>query len=510
MMKKIINLFFLIYLLTGLAACYDDGGNYDYTNLPVVAIKAQDTVYATQFKTLELEANVNLDGAPESDYDFSWRIWSNDIGGVNKQKEVGNTRNLVYEVSEIPGSYTLVLTVNNKQTGVKTYKQIYLAVQGSITEGWMVLQEKDGKTDFDLVMSPFFSTRIEKDEILHDVYETVNGESLGGRGVKIGSFFCVGRYQNVTVLTDKGGARLSAITMQKTFDIPTLMPDMTSWKPENYLFWHYYWSPGRFGFDAIVSGGRFYIYSAISAMGFTTYTEPILKDGLTYRASPYAPKWFDYYQGIVYDEIGGRFLGIEKNTYILKEFPTATQIQPFDWGNMHATLRYMDTGYQNYEYGLFEDWTTGALTLCVFNFDTKPNIGVNMYSADNCPELKQAKYYAIGALGPVFYYATDRNIYRYDYNGTNTGEKLYTLASTEEKITGMKILKPCVDRYITSHPYNNKVLIFSTYNEMKKEGKIYMYYINEVNGAIDVSSEKVFRGFGEILDMEYNFPKYGA
>ena len=62
------------------------------------------------------------------------------------------------------------------------------------------------------------------------------------------------------------------------------------------------------------------------------------------------------------------------------------------------------------------------MTLCVFNFDTKPNIGVGKYPADNCPELEKAKYFAVGSLGPVFLYATDRDIYRYDYNGTNTGE----------------------------------------------------------------------------------------
>ena len=74
----------------------------------------------------------------------------------------------------------------------------------------------------------------------------------------------------------------------------------------------------------------------------------------------------------------------------------------------------------------------------------------------------------------------------------------------------MKIFKPCIHRFIPNHPYNNKVLILSTYNESKKEGKIYMYYINEVNGMIDIASEKVFEGFGEILDMEYNYPKYGT
>ena len=51
-MKKIIYLFFFIPLMINLAACYDDTGNYDYTDLPDVDIKMQDTVYATQFKTL--------------------------------------------------------------------------------------------------------------------------------------------------------------------------------------------------------------------------------------------------------------------------------------------------------------------------------------------------------------------------------------------------------------------------------------------------------------------------
>ena len=50
----------------------------------------------------------------------------------------------------------------------------------------------------------------------------------------------------------------------------------------------------------------------------------------------------------------------------------------------------------------------------------------------------------------------------------------------------------------------------STYNETTGEGKVYMYYVNPSNGTIDMTSEKVFDGFGKILDMDYNFPKYGS
>ena len=510
-MKKLLNIGLLVFLMTGFVACYEDEGNYDYLNLPNVSIEAKDTVYATQFKLLEVPVEMNFDGDVEDNYEYSWRIWSNEPLGNRNQREIATTKDLSYELSDVlPGSYTLLLTCHNKRTDVNTYKEIYLSVQGLITEGWMVLHEKDGQSDFDLIMSPYFSNRASNDEVIHNLYESINGEPLEGRGVKIASYFCKGRYQDVIVLTDKGGARLSAITMQRTFDMSTLMKDMTDWNPENYLFWHYYWSPGYYGFDALISNGRFYIYSAIGDMGFTSYTEPILKDGIEYKASPYGPKWFDYYKGIIYDELGGRFLGIDNNTYELKDMAAPSAPQPFDWSDMHSTLRYMDTGYNYYEYGLMKDWDTGKHTLYVFNFDTKPNIAVTMHSADNCPELDDAKYFAIGSLGNVFYYATQSDIYQFDYAGTKEGKKVYSLANANEKITGMKIFKPCVDRYISSHPYNNKILILSTYNESTKEGKVYMYYVNVSNGTIDMDSEKVFGGFGEILDMEVNYPKYGS
>lgn len=506
-MNKIINILFTIPLVWALASCYDDKGNYDYIELDKVTISFQDTVYATQFRTLELDADILFDGASEEDYTYDWRLWSNGFDGVNHKKEIGKERKLSYKVEDLAGAYTLVLTVTNKATEVKSYKSALLLVQSSITEGLMVLHEKDGKSDFDLVMSPYFSQRVQEDEILRNAYEKVNGEPLEGRGVSIDAFFALGRYQDVMVLTDKGGARLSALTMKKSYDISTLFLNMEDWKPENYLYWNYYWSPGRFGYDALISGGRFYIYSAIGE-SFTSYTEPIIKDGLTYKASPYAPKWFDYYQGILYDELHGRFLGIENNTYILKELAAPTAAQAFDWNNMHATLRYMDTGYGKHEFGLFEDWDSHELALYEFNFDTKPNIAVAKYPASHCPNLKNAKFYAVGDLGPLFMYADDRNVYRFDYNGSKNEEKLYTLQKADEKITGMQILTIFVDRYFPNHPYNNKVMLLSTYNESTKEGKVYMYYINVTNGAVDLSSEKILDGFGEILDMNWNYPKF--
>ena len=74
----------------------------------------------------------------------------------------------------------------------------------------------------------------------------------------------------------------------------------------------------------------------------------------------------------------------------------------------------------------------------------------------------------------------------------------------------MQLYKPCVDRYFPIHKYNCRIIILSTYNESTKEGKVYMYYVNVSNGTIDVTSEKVFGGFGEIHCMGYNIPIYGT
>ncbi len=502
-MKRFIYIAFCIGLLGVCNSCYKDEGNYEYHALPDIKIKVEHQIYAKQFDELKLPVEIDFGGTDSGNYDFTWRIWPNMVLGTSNQKEISKEKNLNYKVTEAPGSYILALTCHDKTTGVNVYKEIILAVHGVITEGWMVLQEKEGVSDFSMIMSPYFSKRVENDLVIDNMYESVNGEKLEGRGVKIGGYFALGRYQYVTVLTDKGGVRLDGVTMQKTYDIATLMLDKKPLKPQNYYYFNYKWCLGR-GFEVIVSDGRFY-ENALLGNG---YTEPIARDGESYKASPYGAKWIWTFAGILYDELKGRFLAVDRYQN-LGPLPEAIG-RKFDWNNLHGTLRYMDTGFNHYEYALIQDWDTKKSKLYVMNFDVKKDFDIAVYDAANCPEIEQATFFAIGDRGNVFFFANSRDIYQYDYAGSNTSKKVYSLTNSEEKITGMKIFKPCVDKFIPNHPYNNKILILSAYNETTKEGKVYMYNINESNGVIDKTTEKVFGGFGEILDMEYNYPKYGS
>ena len=301
MKNKLIYITFFIGTLICLSSCYNDNGNYDYISLPDVKITTDKDAYAAeQFQTLEIAADVDLAGDSEADYEYTWRLWSNDIKRKDYQKEkvIGNEKNLSFKVEELAGLYTLVFTCHNKRTNVDTFKQMALTVQGSITEGWLVLHEKDGVTDFDLIKTPFFSSRVDKDIVLRNLY-AINGEQLEGRGVRIGSFIDYQR-QYVTIMTDKGGAKLEGSTMQKIFDMSSLMTDGKPWNPQNYIWSPYKGAFSRYGYEVMVNDGRVYIYNTI--WKFTSYVEPIQPDGLTYRASKYMPRfiWGSYYgEGIV-------------------------------------------------------------------------------------------------------------------------------------------------------------------------------------------------------------------
>lgn len=80
MKKKLIYIAFFIGALICLGSCYNDNGNYDYISLPDVKITTdKDTYVATQFQTLEIPVNIDFAGDSEADYEYTWRLWSNEI-----------------------------------------------------------------------------------------------------------------------------------------------------------------------------------------------------------------------------------------------------------------------------------------------------------------------------------------------------------------------------------------------------------------------------------------------
>ena len=492
---------FAIYLLI-LFSCFNTRDNTTYGPIPQIEIEGlQDNYSVTQFDTLSLKPKVSS-SINAKDLNYSWRLWSNAPGG-SKLDSISGDIGLNYVVNNIPGAYTLLFTVTNNLNNVKAYKKVDLKIQGVITEGLMILQDKGGVTDFDFVSSPFFTHRVSKEIHLKNMFESIHHEKLErGRGVDISSYY-TGNFQYVYLLTEKAGVRLSATTLQRLTDLSAMMIDKKPLKPQAYTYLP--WGTMNFFAEVLISDGRYYN----SSFNANQFTEPILRGGLSYRASPFVPRQLQWvFRGVVYDEENGRFLVAVNDGISLQSMPHV-EGTTFDWNHLTAHLVYLESGFKDYEYAVMEDWKTRERSLYVINFkDENVRYDIGKYSMSGCPEIKDAVGFAVGSRGNVFYYCTKNTLFLYDYSGSNKASAVWN-AKNGEQISLIKLLKPNEGRYMRNHPFDNKVLIIST-KSAKNGDQIHLFYVNEANGAIDLQSHKTLSGFGDIIDIEFNYAKYGT
>ncbi len=503
-MKNVSKFIIQFMLVMGMGACFEDKGNYDYKELPVVGITNIEEKYGiSQFDTLRITPHLILEQGSEGDYDYLWRIWSS--SGLSPFTTMSEKLELEYWVSELPGSYNINLTVTERSTGLQESYDMSLTVSGIITEGWMVLHEKDGKTDFDLITDRFFVNRILDKDVRHrNVYEMTHGEPFPGKIVKLGSFWFPLKHW-VYLFTENGGIRLSGGTMQTAADLSSLfLEGGDNLQPAGYGFIYYWNSQGR-GAEVLISNGHFYI----NPWWGSTFVEPVCQNGLTYHAAPFVARKMRWsFVSVIYDELQARFLQVNSQVMQVNTFPS-NSTGVFDVNNMNADMCFLETGFNGYEYAVMKNRTTGEYSLCLLDFTSEENnFAKQQYSMADWPGVDRAINYAVGARGNVFYYCTSEAVYM--SNMDNKPAKECLTVPADEKITSMRLLKPNEHGYLTNHPYDSKVLIVGTWNETTQEGKVYMYYVNETDGVIDMDSMKVFDGFGKILDMDYNWAPYGS
>ena len=147
-MKQLLLYLFLSLLAT---ACYDDLGNYKYTDLNNVTV---DSIHSNQWyekytyaDTLRIEPVLSLAlGGTEDHLEFEWKLmplharYNNDSIPVEEQKAgyiIGREKNLAYPLKEKPGEYAGFFYVKDTQTGIsyKTdfYVRLRTAVRYSVT-----------------------------------------------------------------------------------------------------------------------------------------------------------------------------------------------------------------------------------------------------------------------------------------------------------------------------------------------------------------------------------------
>ncbi|WP_169503578.1 PKD-like family lipoprotein [Butyricimonas synergistica] len=194
-MKNIIWLFALLFACF---ACYDDKGNYDYSETNEITIDLRNTQYsAVAGQTINIEPVLTFArDSNETGLEFEWKLGN---------KLLSNERNLSYYVDTIlkENCYFRVLDTKSGITYM-AYTNFELTEKFN-NQGWLILAEKDGESCL-TYMKEVYDATVPGNytyEEYPDVYQSENNAKLGGKPVGLLEHFYYGsNASNIWVLVD--------------------------------------------------------------------------------------------------------------------------------------------------------------------------------------------------------------------------------------------------------------------------------------------------------------------
>lgn len=168
-----------LYMLLGtwlLAACSDDKGNYDYSEINEVTVTdVEEGKWYTKMAfvdnlTFNPKVQPSLGSKEDSDYEYEWKLIPSgtdfkdidDLEGLILSRE----RRIDCPLTMKPGDYAGFFMVKDRQTGVTWTTRFYVRLRSMTSEGWMVLCEQDGKSRMDIV----FNLDEKQDAVAHDIW----------------------------------------------------------------------------------------------------------------------------------------------------------------------------------------------------------------------------------------------------------------------------------------------------------------------------------------------------
>jgi hypothetical protein len=496
-MKKIITRYMVMALgILSFAACHEDEGNYDYHELVDFYVAQQDIpldITIAQFHTLNLPSRL-VYGGDKNDLEYTWVASM----VMSKKDTLATTENLSAPVPLTPGTYTLAFTATARESKRSTLQLYNLTVEGSIGTGLLVLHEKNGVADCDLIKTRSLVGSLARDTVLRGLYSQANpGYPLAGKPLQV----AMTAQSYIYLGTDAGGVRLSTEDMSimahfedMFFDTPEVA------KPQGFNL-----TAGGL-LDVLINDGKYY---------FMSYWDVVLgreKDDLfvfvpgDYYAAPYV------YQGSIlissptfYDQAGMRFC-----TYSTEAIPILSLLSgAFSFGNVGKKMVYMETGFGNgINLAIFknpvEDGNRYLYVMNLSAFSPSTYVANAAYDISAWPDVANARFFTFSTRGPVGFYATSDHVYRYTYDPNNftaqpTAEEAWPYIPANETITALQL----VNHAGISVPSSalDKYLLIATHDEASGEGKVYMIETDVVNGTCTATPVAVYTGFGKVASM---------
>ncbi len=495
-----------------LSGCYDDKGNYAYSainEMTVDTVGKQTQFEVYQFDVLDIPVDIQfaLETVPDEDMEYRWTIFNNAVVGVVTAEVIGTERNLhaVIRQPSSATSYSLVLDAKNKKSGVATQMTYTVYVTSQVVSGLVVLHTDGNESDVDYIATPRAVPEINASRHVRNAYFAANNSKIPGTPTFVGAVRVNWQALNSVYI----GTREELYKVSgKDFVLENLSEDMLPVKPAVADFSGFLSLDRTSNSQFLINNGQMHNIKNQQPYEYQfSYALEVNEALGAVDLAPfiYVPQAFSSttkFEAVCYDRLGKRFVIRPYST-----MPTA-KISPFtsqasgifDVNDIGMDILWFERGYEDYGYAVFRD-DAGARWLYVANFNKAMDnsIAVAKYEMTALPSVAEARLYSTGSRGPVFLYATEKDIYSFDYAGSREAVKINEPFGANEVITAMKVYKP----YATTNRLNEAdgtLLYVATWDGA--EGRLYEFSLNETNGYLrDKTPLEVFDGMGRIVDF---------
>ena len=511
-MKILKYIILSIVASLGLWSCYDDKGNYDYHDLDEIVIDSsggfiQANYSISRLEILEIPLKVYYEGKLVNgsetqfpDLEFNWVVYQQGTETpIADRDTIAKQIELKIPVDLDERQWELVFTVLNKRTDIRTFMKFGLKVNSGLSEGWMVLYEKDGKTDVGLITNKLIAPDVTKEQEWVDIYSAYNHESLAGKPLRL-FYSMVTKPEVVMIVSDKDMVAVDPLSFNKLYAFEDLFWTAPEVKAPNYYM--SFFNKREF----LLNDGKAHAVNfSTSGSNRTNLFFGVPCTGNYGELANWCASMSTAYSGVVYDQTAQRFMCVKSNRTEVSTLPDQAEGVAFDCNNVGMELVMSDYGRNNYEYILMKEGENHYYLLIAdfCGFMTQSTIGVGKYDMMNCKGVTEGiTSVTAGYKGEIFYYAAGNGVYLYDYKVSNASGDPVWEAPDGETVTCVRLQKYQGTGLMVKVPVNDcEILYIATYNESTGNGTVYQLKVNPSSGAVDKSSQKEFSGFGKIKDM---------
>lgn len=503
MTLKIYRSFLFILCLFLISSCKKDIGNYEYTELnelkEITGLPAE--ISAVYGKNIKITPEIKFTQDPnfdESKYSFEWTyIGPNGLGG-SKLFSLAKTRNIDMIMQVVAGNYTAYYSITDKTSGIKYSTKFTLKVVNEINEGWIMMNEANGKArvdmlslntnnDFNLIIDLLATTgsdlKLEGKPVMTYTYST--GLLIGPDAISYG----------VYLGTDQGTTKVD--------------PNSFKWTKTMGLSYEMFGDiPAGFYADVIrqklggaaymIGKGNAYYYERTQNIYYSTPINYITAEQRGFEVEPFIAGDHNSPVGtnIFYDKTNRRFVrhsGSAATSTTIPDPDAAQKLFSFSTGMDLVYMRWVPFNGGEV-FSILKDPANNKRYLARFN---PANNAQSYYSEITATDFSNAEFYAINPEFGYIFYSVGSKIYQYDM--------VYKTAKLMADFGAKKISYLNFYEFKSTSKYtgSNKLMvgIYDPSINNGTEGSLNIYTVPSLNG--DLVLDKSYSGFGRIKSLTY-------